>query len=337
MTAASIVSGAVAERIRFPAFLAFSVLLVAFVYPMTGHWIWGGGWLASAGFWDFAGSTQVHALGGAAALTGAIMVGARKGKYIRDGTRPIPGHSIPMATLGGFILWLGWLGFNAGSTMAADPSAISHIASATVIASFAGVVGALVASYVRSRSFDLTLLINGCLAGLAAITAPCAFVSLGSATMIGLVAGIVVVPAVAALDRVRIDDPVGAISVHLVGGVWGTIALGLFAQARFSADVGNGLLFGGGAGLLATQALGVFTVVAFAAVTSIVFWAIIKRTVGLRVDAEEEHVGLDISEMGMGAYHADTTVRRAAPPEADAPTSSEDSLPADLERAAQRG
>ena len=337
MTAASIVSGAVAERIRFPAFLAFSVLLVAVIYPVTGHWIWGGGWLASLGFWDFAGSTQVHALGGTAALTGAIMVGARKGKYRRDGTRPIPGHSIPMATLGGFILWLGWLGFNAGSTMAADPTAISHIASATVIASFSGVTGALVASYVRNRTFDLTLLINGCLAGLVAITAPCAFVSLGSAMMIGLVAGVVVVPAVAVLDRVRVDDPVGAISVHLVGGVWGTIALGLFAQERFSADVGNGLLFGGGAGLLATQALGVVAVVGFASVSSLVFWVVIKRTVGLRVGAEEEHVGLDISEMGMGAYHADSTLRRAAPPEAHEPMPAEDSVPADLEGATQRG
>ena len=338
MTAASIVSGAVAERIKFQAFIAFSVLLVAFVYPITGHWIWGGGWLASAGFWDFAGSTQVHALGGIAALTGALMLGARKGKFGRDGSaRPIPGHSIPMATLGGFILWLGWLGFNAGSTMAADPTAISHIATATVLASFAGIAGALMASYVRNRTFDLTLLINGCLAGLVAITAPCAFVSLGSATAIGLVAGVVAVPAVALLDRLRIDDPVGAVSVHLFGGVWGTLALGLFAEARFSADVGNGLLFGGGAGLLGVQALGVASVVGFGAVAATAFWAIIRKTIGLRVEEEEEYLGLDLSEMGMGAYPTDAAVRRAAPPEAEELGAVADAVPAKLESATQGG
>jgi len=333
MTAASIVSGAVAERIRFPAFIAFSALLIALVYPVTGHWIWGGGWLAGLGFWDFAGSTQVHTVGGVAALIGAIMLGARRGKFGRDGSvRPIPGHSIPMATLGGFILWLGWLGFNAGSTMAADPAAISRIAAATMLASFAGILGALVASYVRSRTFDLTLLINGCLAGLVGVTAPCAFVSLGSSVAIGLLAGVIVVPAVALLDRLRIDDPVGAVSVHLFGGVWGTLAVGLFAEARFSADVGNGLLFGGGAGLLGAQALGVVVVGAFVAAASAVFWFAIRKTIGLRVDEEEEHVGLDLSEMGMGAYPADSTVRRVAPPEAE---QERELLPGKLQDAAE--
>ncbi|GMV39655.1 MAG: ammonium transporter [Myxococcales bacterium] len=328
MTAASIVSGAVAERIKFQSFLVFSLLLIALVYPVTGHWIWGGGWLAERGFWDFAGSTQVHALGGFAALTGAIVLGPRRGKYGRNGeVRPIPGHNIALATAGGFILWLGWIGFNAGSTMAADPAAISRIAAATVLASFAGIVGSLVATWVRARTFDLTMMINGCLAGLVAVTAPCAFVSLPSAVLIGLVGGLLVVPAVVLFDRARVDDPVGATSVHLVGGIWGTLAVGLFAEARFSADVGDGLLFGGGASLLATQALGVAAVGVFVVLASTALWLLIRRVMGLRVDAEEEYLGLDLAEMGMEAYPADGaghqvagTSRQPAPAASHAPT-----------------
>jgi ammonium transporter, Amt family len=307
MAAASIVSGAVAERVKFGSYVAFSFLLIAVVYPITGHWIWGGGWLAAQGFWDFAGSTQVHSVGGWAALTGAIILGARRGKYDKEGNvRPIPGHNLSLATAGGFILWLGWFGFNAGSTMAADPTAIAHIGTTTLLASMAGIAGALAANYLRSRTFDLSMLLNGCLAGLVAITAPCAFVSAGSAAIIGLLAGVAVVVAVRFFDRVKIDDPVGAISVHLVCGVLGTLALGLFAEARFSADVGNGLFFGGGLKLLGAQALGVVVVGAFVAGTSTVFWLGIRKAVGLRVSEEEEYLGLDVTEMGMEAYPGDS-------------------------------
>lgn len=330
MTAASIVSGAVAERIKFQAFLVFSLFLVALVYPVTGHWIWGGGWLAQRGFWDFAGSAQVHSLGGFAALTGAVILGARRGKYGKRGeVRPIPGHSISLATAGGFILWLGWIGFNAGSTMAADAGAIAHIAAATVLASFAGILGSLAATWARARTFDLTMMINGCLAGLVAVTAPCAWVSLPSAVLIGLVGGLLVVPAVVLFDRMRVDDPVGATSVHLVGGVWGTLAVGLFAEARFSADVGDGLLFGGGAALLGVQALGVAAVGAFTVVTTSTLWLAIRYTIGLRVDDEEEYVGLDLSEMGMEAYPADSTRRGPGhAPEAEVEEAARDLVPA---------
>ena len=315
MAAASIVSGAVAERIKFPAFIAFSVLLVALIYPVTGHWIWGGGWLAEYGFWDFAGSTAVHSIGGWAALVGAWMLGARRGKYGKGGAvRPIPGHSLALATAGGFILWVGWFGFNAGSTMAADASAIATIATTTMLASLAGIAGAVLTSYARTRSFDLTFMINGALAGLVGITAPCAFVSPGSAVLIGLVAGVLVVYSVAMFDRVKIDDPVGATSVHLVCGIWGTLALGLFAEARYSADVGDGLFFGGGAALLGVQAVGVVAVGLFVVAASAAAWGLVKVTIGLRVDEEEEYLGLDLAEMGMQAYGADPAIRGAATP-----------------------
>lgn len=308
MAAASIVSGAVAERIKFPAFFLFALFLTAVVYPITGHWIWGGGWLAGKGFWDFAGSTQVHSVGGWAALTGALLLGPRHGKYLKDGRiRPIPGHNMSLATAGGFILWLGWFGFNAGSTMAADASAIAHVATTTLLASLAGIAGAMLVNYILTRSFDLTMMINGCLGGLVGITAPCAFVSGGSAIAIGAMAGSLVVFAVSFFDRLRVDDPVGATSVHLVGGIWGTLSLGLFAEARFSADVGNGLFFGGGAGLLGSQALGVVAVAAFVLTTSTAFWLAIKATIGLRVSEEEEYAGLDVAEIGMEAYPPDAT------------------------------
>ncbi len=303
MAAASIVSGAVAERIKFQSFIVFSVVLTGIVYPITGHWIWGGGWLANMGFWDFAGSTQVHSVGGWAALTGAFFLGPRMGKYQKDGkVRPIPGHNIALATAGGFILWLGWFGFNAGSTMAADPTGIAHIATTTMLASLAGIAGALTINYVLTKGFDLSMMINGCLAGLVGITAGCAFVSAGSAVLIGLVAGLVVVPSVFLFDRIRIDDPVGATSVHLVCGVWGTLAVGLFSQAKFSADVGNGLFYGGGASLLGAQALGVIALGAFVVAISSAAWLSIKALIGLRVDEHEEYIGLDVAEMHMQAY-----------------------------------
>lgn len=306
MAAASIVSGAVAERIKFQSYVVFSLILVAVVYAISGHWIWGGGWLAGMGFWDFAGSTQVHSVGGWAALTGAFFLGPRMGKYTKDGkTRAIPGHNMALATMGGFVLWIGWFGFNAGSTMAADAGSIAHIATTTMLASLAGIAGALIASYIKTRGFDLSMMINGCLAGLVGITAPCAFVSAGSSIIIGFIAGTLVVMAVELFDRARIDDPVGATSVHLVCGIWGTLAVGLFSDAAFSADVGNGLFFGGGAKLLGVQALGVLAVGAFVVVTSSILWLTIRSTIGLRADEEEEYLGLDITEMKMRAYPAD--------------------------------
>ena len=319
MAAASIVSGAVAERIRFEAYLIFSAVLVALVYPITGHWIWGGGWLAGFGFWDFAGSTQVHAVGGWGALTGAILVGPRMGRFGKDGrVTPLPGHNLALATAGGFILWLGWFGFNAGSTMAADPVAIAHISTTTLLASMAGVAGATIAGYSVNKTFDLTMMVNGCLAGLVGITAGCAFVSAGSAVCIGLVAGYLVVAGIHALDRFRIDDPVGAIPVHLVNGIWGTLAVGLFAEARFVAGVGDGLLYGGGARLLLAQLVGVVAVGLFVAAAATGTWYALKATVGLRVDPEHEWEGLDMSEMRMRAYPPDSG-RRDVPPEASAP------------------
>ncbi len=310
MAAASIVSGAVAERIKLSAFLIFSLVLVAVIYPVTGHWIWGGGWLASLGFWDFAGSTQVHSVGGWAALTGAVFVGARRGRFHpRTGaSRPLPGHNLALATAGGFVLWLGWFGFNAGSTMAADPQAIAHIAVTTLLASTAGVAGALLLNLVLHRNWDLTMMINGCLAGLVAITAPCAWVSPVAAVAIGALGGALAVVGVRTMDRLRVDDPVGAVSVHLLNGVWGTLAVGLFAQARYSGDVGDGLLYGGGAGLLGAQALGVLAVGAFVVTLSSAAWLALRAVVGLRVDEEAEYIGLDRAEIGVACYGTDLTV-----------------------------
>jgi Amt family ammonium transporter len=325
MAAASIVSGAVAERIQFQSYVVFSLILVALVYGVTGHWIWGGGWLAELGFADFAGSTQVHSVGGWAALVGAFLLGPRLGKFARDGaSRPIPGHSMALGTTGGFVLWVGWFGFNAGSTMAADPGAIAHIATTTLLASLAGIVGAILASYPRVKAFDLSMMINGCLAGLVGITAPCAFVSAGSAVLIGLVAGGLVVAGVTLFERIRVDDPVGAVSVHLVGGVWGTLAVGLFAQQPFAGDFGSGLFFGGGVGLLGVQALGVAAVGAFTVTCSLLAWSAIRVVMGLRVDAEEEHLGLDLAEMKTRAYPGEALpgARPAPTPEPEAPAGS---------------
>lgn len=313
MASASIVSGAVAERTKFSAFLTFAVLLTLVVYSVTGHWIWGGGWLAQRGFWDFAGSTQVHSVGGWASLAGILMVGARSGKYTRDGgIRPIPGHNLSLATIGTFILWLGWFGFNAGSTMAGDAMAIAHIATTTLLGSLGGVGGAIVINYLRSKNFDLTMMLNGCLAGLVAVTAPCAFVSAGSSVIIGLVAGAIVPLAVVFFDRIKVDDPVGATSVHLANGIWGTLSLGLFAEARFNASVGNGLFFGGGFKLLGAQALGVVAIGGFVFVASLALWFAIKKTIGLRVTEEEEHIGCDLAEIGVQAYADDPVMAGSA-------------------------
>lgn len=303
-TAATIVSGAVAERIKFGAFYAFSFFMVALIYPVVGHWIWGGGWLAKLGMFDFAGSTQVHSIGGWAALAGAILLGPRLGKYTRGGKiNPIPGHSIALATLGTFVLWFGWFGFNPGSTMAADFSAIARISVTTNTAAAGGAIAASIMAWIFLRKPDLTMILNGSLAGLVAITAPCAFVSIPSSLIVGLGAGILVVLAVLFFDRVGVDDPVGAISVHLVCGAFGTLALGLFAQDQFMpGTTGNGLFFGGGAKLFLAQLTGVVSVGVFVFGTSLILWTIIKATIGLRVPPEEEMEGLDVGEHGILAY-----------------------------------
>lgn len=303
-TAATIVSGAMAERTKFIAYLIYSVVVSAVIYPIVGHWIWGGGWLANLGMWDFAGSTVVHSTGAWVALIGAIMLGPRYGKYNKDGSsNAIPGHNIPLATLGVFILWFGWYGFNPGSTMAAVTS-IAHIATTTTLAAGAGAVGAMLMAWKLFEKPDVSMTLNGTLAGLVAVTAPCAFISGGSALIIGFVAGILVVLSVVFIDKVlRIDDPVGAVSVHGVCGTWGTLSLGLFAQDVFSpGTTGNGLLFGGGVKLLTAQFIGSASVFAWCLLTGFILFFVIKSTIGLRVSQEEELKGLDIGEHGMESY-----------------------------------
>ncbi|OGP82668.1 MAG: ammonia permease [Deltaproteobacteria bacterium RBG_16_58_17] len=304
-TAATIVSGAVAERIKFHSFIFFSFILVGIMYPITGHWIWGGGFLQSMGMFDFAGSTVVHSVGGWSALAGVLLLGSRCGKYRADGSvNPIFGHSMSMVTLGGFVLWFGWFGFNPGSTMGVgDGTAIAHIAVTTNTAAAMAILSSTLVSWLIQKKPDLSMIINGALAGLVAITAPCAFVSVGSAAVIGLIAGVLVVFAVLMFDKLKIDDPVGALSVHLVNGIFGTLAVGLFAQDKITGTAtGNGLLFGGGFKLLAAQAAGVVAVGVFTFIVAFAVWSVIKMVMGLRVSAEEEIAGLDIGEHGTKAY-----------------------------------
>ena len=310
-TAATIVSGAVAERIKFVGFLIFSLLLVGVVYPITGHWIWGGGWLASMGFFDFAGSTVVHAVGGWAALMGAAFLGPRIGRFHADGSSvPMPGHNMSIATLGALILWLGWFGFNPGSTMAVgNGSLIAHIAITTNTAGAFGSVAATITAWMIFGKPDLSMVINGLLAGLVAVTASCAFIGIIPAAIIGTIGGIAVVFAVIFFDNVKIDDPVGAVSVHLINGVWGTLAVGLFAvgpskapDALYAVGPAAGLFMGGGIGQLWIQFLGVITVAGITVLLSSIFWMILKALMGIRVTEEEERIGLDISEHGMEAY-----------------------------------
>ncbi len=307
-TAATIVSGAVAERIKFPAFLAFSFILVAVMYPVTGHWIWGGGLLAGAegalaNMRDFAGSTVVHSVGGWAALAGVIVLGARKGKY-RDGkVFPIPGHNMTSAALGVLILWLGWFGFNPGSTMAAmNGTAIAHVLVNTNVAAATGALTAMVVAWIVLGKPDAGMILNGCLAGLVAITAPCAFVTIPSGAIIGIIAGALVVGATLLMDKIKLDDPVGAVPVHLVNGIWGTLALGLFYNtdvAKNIAALDTGLSAGG---QTVQQLIGILVVGVFTFAISLVVWFAIKYTVGIRVSEEEEREGLDIGEHGNEAY-----------------------------------
>jgi ammonium transporter, Amt family len=303
-TAATIVSGVVAERIKYVSFMVFSFVLVALVYPTIGHWVWGGGWLAELGFWDFAGSTVVHSTGAWAALAGVIVLGPRLGKFSKDGkAHAIPGHNMTSAMTGALILWFGWFGFNAGSQMAADALAISHIVVATAVAAAAGALAATALGWGILGKPDVGMTINGALGGLVGITAGCAFVGIGSSLIIGAIAGAIIVLGVLLLDKVRIDDPVGAIAVHGMGGIFGTLAIGLFAQDVIApGTTGNGLFFGGGFTLLWNQLIGVAAVGAAVFGASLVVWLAIKATIGVRVTEEEEMEGLDIGEHGNRAY-----------------------------------
>lgn len=302
-TAATIVSGAMAERTKFISYVLYSVLITAIIYPVVGHWAWGGGWLSEMGFIDFAGSTVVHSVGGWAGLIGAYLVGPRLGKYEKDGrVNAIPGHNIILAALGLFILWFGWFGFNPGSTLAGTDSSIALIAVNTNLSAAAGAVAAMVFTWLKYGKPDVSLTLNGALAGLVAITAGCASVSAGASIIIGLGAGILVVFSVGFIDRVlKIDDPVGAISAHAVCGSFGTLMVGFLA-------LDGGLFYGGGTALLLTQFIGVIAVFAWVALASLILFGVIKATIGLRVSEEEEIMGLDIYEHGMEAY-ADFTVK----------------------------
>ncbi|MBI1291626.1 ammonium transporter [bacterium] len=308
-TAGTIVSGAMAERTKFLSYLVVTAIITAIIYPTIGHWAWGGGWLSGLGeqmgyakpdgesfyaFTDFAGSTVVHLTGGIMAFLGALIVGARKGKYGPDGKpRAIPGHSIPMATLGVFILWFGWFGFNAGSTMAADGS-IGMIALNTNMAAAAGAVSAMFLSLFLFKTYDIGMTLNGALCGLVCVTAGCAAVNPFGATIIGLIGGLLVVGAVVLFDKF-VDDPVGAVSVHAVGGASGTIMVGLFATD-------GGLFYGAGPGLLIIQTIGVLATITFCLVAGSIMFFAVKATLGLRVSEEEEFQGLDLGEHGLSAY-----------------------------------
>lgn len=299
-TAATIVSGAVAERIKFTDFLIFSLLLTGIAYPITGHWVWNvSGWLYNlqgdnGGFRDFAGSTVVHSVGGWAALLGAAILGPRTGKYSNGRTNAIPGHNLSLATLGCLILWVGWFGFNPGSELAVNEK-VPYIAVTTNLAGAAGGIAATFTSWFKDGKPDLSMIINGILAGLVAVTAGCNVVSYLGAVIIGLVGGTLVVYAVAFFDKIKIDDPVGALSVHLVNGVWGTLAVGLFSME-------TGLFYGHGIGQLINQIIGTLCIGAFTIIFSAIAWSVLKATLGIRVSQEEEIEGLDIGEHGMEAY-----------------------------------
>ena len=304
-TAATIVSGAVAERIKYISFILFSFVLTLLIYPVVGHWIWGGGWLADLGFMDFAGDSAVHSVGGWAALSGAMILGPRIGKYDKNGKpRAIPGHNMSLAVIGLFVLWLGWFGFNPGSTMSfQNPEDVMHILMTTNTAAIAAVLTATATSWIYIGKPDLGMTINGCLAGLVGITGGCAYVTIEASLLIGAIAGVLVVFAVVFFDRIGIDDPVGATSVHLGCGVFGTICVGLFAKEGVTTLSGvNGLFYGGGFKQLGTQLIGIVAVGAFVFLTSCIVWCVLKATIGIRVSREEELAGLDIGEHGNMAY-----------------------------------
>ncbi|WP_366922661.1 ammonium transporter [Metallumcola ferriviriculae] len=296
-TAATIVSGAMAERTKFAAYFAYSIVISGLIYPVVVHWVWGGGWLAQLGFVDFAGSTVVHSLGGWAGLVGAKILGPRVGKYSSDGkSHAIPGHNLTLGALGVFLLWFGWFGFNPGSTISGTTPDIAAIAMTTNLSAAAGAFAAMIYSWVRHGKPDVSLTLNGALGGLVGITAGTASVSPGGALIIGLIAGVITLLAVEIIDKVfKIDDPVGAVAVHGMSGVWGTLAVGLFATD-------GGLFYGGGLAMFEVQAIGVIAVLAWTLTTTVVLFKAIDIVIGLRVTEEEEVAGLDIGEHAIEAY-----------------------------------
>ena len=296
-TAATIVSGAVAERVKLGPFLLFSTVYVMLVYPWVGSWKWGGGWLAEKGFHDFAGSTLVHSVGGWAALAGIMMLGPRLGKYVNGQIKPIMGHNMPLLTIGVFLLWLGWFGFNGGSVLSADPGAVSYVLTTTCLSAASGIIGSMITSWRIQKKPDLSMVLNGCLAGLVGITAGADIVSVRAAIAIGLICGAVAVVSVMLFDKLRIDDPVGATTVHLVCGILGTAFVGVFA---------NGATVGTGADAytisLGIQLLGIVSYALVCFPAAFLIFAILKAITGIRVSEKEEIKGLDIGEHGMEAY-----------------------------------
>ena len=285
-TAATIVSGAVAERVKLSSFLLFSTLYVAIVYPIAGSWKWGGGWLDQLGFYDFAGSTLVHGVGGWAALVGAYVLGPRIGKYTRKGAHPIKGHNMPLTAIGVFLLWFGWYGFNGGSVLSANPGAVSTVFVTTTLSAAGGIIGSMILSWYLSNKPDLSMILNGSLAGLVGITAGADVIDPATSILVGLISGLLVVSSVLYLDSRKIDDPVGAISVHLICGLWGTLAVGIFSTDHS----------------ISIQLLGMLSYGGFCLASSMLIFYLIDKLLGLRVDEQEEIVGLDISEHEMEAY-----------------------------------
>ena len=285
-TAATIVSGAVAERVKLSSFLLFSTLYVAIIYPIAGSWKWGGGWLDQLGFYDFAGSTLVHGVGGWAALVGAYVLGPRIGKYTRKGAHPIKGHNMPLTAIGVFLLWFGWYGFNGGSVLSANPGAVSTVFVTTTLSAAGGIIGSMILSWYLSNKPDLSMILNGSLAGLVGITAGADVIDPATSILVGLISGLLVVSSVLYLDSRKIDDPVGAISVHLICGLWGTLAVGIFSTDHS----------------ISIQLLGVLSYGVFCLASSMLIFYLIDKLLGLRVDEQEEIVGLDISEHDMEAY-----------------------------------
>jgi Amt family ammonium transporter len=290
-TAATIVSGAVAERIKESSFLIFSAIYVAIIYPIAGSWKWGGGFLndLETPFYDFAGSTIVHSVGGWGALVGVALLGPRMGKYLKDKIIPIPGHSMPLAVIGVMLLWLGWFGFNGGSVLNADAELVSLVFVTTSLAAAAGVIGAAITGYIKFKSNDLTMALNGALAGLVSITAGADQMSPLDSIIIGFIGGVLVVFAIVLFDKLKLDDPVGALSVHLVCGIWGTLAVGLF----------GGLA---GMGQLISQLIGIGAYGVFCGISAFLIFFILSKTIGLRVSPEVEMEGLDTAEHNMEAY-----------------------------------
>jgi Amt family ammonium transporter len=290
-TCCTIVSGAVAERVKLIPFLIFCLLFLMISYPITGFWKWGAGWLDARGFYDFAGSTLVHSVGGWAALAGIILLGPRQGKFVKNTIKPIPGHSMPLATLGVFLLWFGWFGFNGGSVLSADPESVSLVFVTTALAAAAGAFGSFMMSLMMFRSYDLSMVLNGILGGLVGITASADSVSPFDAMIIGFIAGLLIPVSISFFDKLKLDDPVGATSVHLVCGIWGTLAVSLFGT------------FDDGVGEFTDQLLGISAIGLFTFLFAFMVFFILKHTMGIRVSAEEERAGLDTYEHHLSAYN----------------------------------